>query len=223
MNDGREHNGGGQVCWGKDANRGLVHARHEGALNDQGARDGDCVSYVGGSVCIEDVFNDAQFRARTRWQVAWEEVGEREGVCAVFEPLRFGEKDPGEEDCRFGAAVGAVFGDGLFRRQIGIERHGECLKGDRGVSDCEEELAGEESAGGLGGRAVEDERRRFHIDHQLGRLLGTDLRTTLARVLRWRGRSTGEAQALPLLLGREDIHGGLRWPAFCGFSPFVLW
>ena len=64
-------------------------------------------------------------------------------------------------------------------------------------------MTGEESAGRLRLSAVKDERGRFHVDDELGRLLGTDLRTAFGRGSGWRRRVASQVQALPLLFGTE--------------------
>ena len=189
----------------------------------QGAGDGDGVGDIGRGARIEDVVDGAQVGVRGGGQVTGQQVGEGKGVGARLEAIGFGQEGPGEEHGDFGGAVGAVLHDRSLGQDVGGEGHGEGVQGDGGVGDGQEELTGEEGARGLGRGAVEDERGRLHVDDELGRFGGTDFGTVLGRGFVGGGRgAAGEAEALALLLGVEDVHGGFRVPAPAHSSLLVV-
>ena len=84
-------------------------------------------------------------------------MGEGEVVNAGFVVGGFGEEVPGEQLGILDLAVGTVLADGPLVGHACDEIHGEGLELDVGVDYGEEKLAGEESAGGMIGGAVEDE------------------------------------------------------------------
>ncbi len=119
MDGGWEDDAGGEVCGGEDADGGFVVAGLEGALDGQGPGDSYDVGHVCEGFGVEEVVDVAKGAVRGGGYVAWEEVGEGEGVAALFVFCRLREEFPLEEFGVFMFAGGAVFGDGFFECDSG--------------------------------------------------------------------------------------------------------
>ena len=75
--------------------------------------------------------------------------------------------------------------------------------------------------------AVEDERRGFNVDGQLGRLCWSEFGTVLGAAFAWRvGALSSQAHAMTLFFV-EEIHNGTgwfsvgAWSSFFSFSSFL--
>ena len=91
--------------------------------------------------------------------MAWQQIGEGEGVNAGFVVGGLGEEVPGEKLGVFSLTFGTIFGDGSLICDSCDEHHLEGLEIYFGIGDCEEELARKEGTGRCARVAIEDERR----------------------------------------------------------------
>ena len=74
VDDGGESDVGDEIGGGEDAGRGLVLVGHQGALDGQGAGDGDIFGEVGYGFGGEEVVDAAKGAVACGWHVAGKEV-----------------------------------------------------------------------------------------------------------------------------------------------------
>lgn len=135
-----------QIRRREDADGGFV-AAWECALDCQGSRDGDAVGHGADGTGLENVVYVSELTVGSRGQVAWQQIGEGEGMGAGLVVGGLGEELPGKYFGIFDLTIETVFGDGSLVCDACDEDHLEGLELDFGVGDCEEELTGKEGTG----------------------------------------------------------------------------
>lgn len=199
VDDVGKGNGGRQVGGREDANRVLVIRRQDSTLNGDGAAKGD--GFSGrvdglGSKAVLEVNKGVVGRSR---EVAGDQVAEGKLVLALIEnQLALVVEGPLLQFGGLRGAVGALLRNRLLGGSGHQQLHLELVDGDVGLSDVDLELTGENGAGGVLGRVVQDNWWRFDDEIHLGGLCGLQLGGTLPLVL------VAADQAVAL----ESIHVG---------------
>lgn len=135
-----------QICGREDADGGFV-ADWKCPLDCQRSGDGDSVRHGADGTAIQHVVYVSELAVRSSGEVAWQQIGEGEGVDAGFVVSGLCEELPGENLGVFDLTVETVFGDGSPVCDSCDEGHLKSFELDIRVGDCEEELAGKEGTG----------------------------------------------------------------------------
>ena len=109
-----------QISGGKDADGEFV-AAWKCALDCQGTGHGDGVGHGADGTAVQNEVYVSELAVGSSGQVAWQQIGEGEGVNAGLVVGRLGEHIPGEEFGVLQLTVRAVFGDGSLVCDSGDE------------------------------------------------------------------------------------------------------
>lgn len=194
----------GEVCGGKDTDGLFFWGRLEGTLHLKRVLIVDCIPK--GCDCFDfegvvDVGERAMGRCR---EVAREEVGEGEAMCAVRVGGGLGDEVPVLEDTDPIYAIRAILGYGSLGHGVRFAVHANRRQAYVGIGHYDFELAREEGAGRIGS-TVEDAGRRLHLD--VDRDPG--LRSSYLGASLGFGRRLTATNTMVFVLGTEvkEIHG----------------
>lgn len=176
-----------QVCWREYADRLLLIAGKDGALDVNATPVGDLIAIGCGSDCGEIVVQCGEVTMGCGWQMTWQQMAEWIAVRAVAQGCRMRQEFPFVDLGSLRAAVSAVLCDWFPSGDDGEEAHFEFVDGDVGLVYVHHELPRENGTRRRLGAMVEDDWRRLdaHIQgsSRLRVHFGTGLWALLVRVM----------------------------------------